>query len=90
VPAFSNADTPAAPKPQVTPKATDAATAAADGSGAAGNAPATSAVSAALAGSAPLWVDDGEDSGADRDGIKNRLRRFGRRSGADNDPGSAN
>jgi hypothetical protein len=90
VPAFSNADGPADPKPQAAPKGRGATPAASDDPGTGGDAPAPSAVSAALADTAPLWVDDPEASGDDRDGIRNRLRRFGRRNGADNDPGSAN
>jgi hypothetical protein len=42
-----------------------------------------SALSAAAADTAPLWVDDAEkDSDTDGDGQKSRWRRFGRRSGA--------
>jgi hypothetical protein len=89
VPAFSNADGPADPRPKVAPKGSRATTAV-ERPGAGGDAPAPSAVSAALADNAALWVDDSEDSGDDRDGIKNRLRRFGRRGGGDSEPGSAN
>jgi hypothetical protein len=40
------------------------------------------ASSAPASSSTPLWVDDGEKGpDTERDGLKNRLRRFGRRSG---------
>lgn len=36
---------------------------------------------------APLWVEDGPaNSDDDRDGVRNRFRRFGRRSGPDGEP----
>jgi MFS family permease len=47
---------------------------------AAGRAATRSALSAAAADPAALWVDDAEkEPESDRDGLKNRLRRFGRR-----------
>jgi hypothetical protein len=67
---------------------TSGATTAGAGSGKGSRSKAGPAGSASTA--TPLWVDDGAaEPEADRDGLRNRMRRFGRRSAPDADPTDA-